>query len=233
MKRIAVLFVHGFTGNNAIFDFLTPLVPPDYHVEQFTLDGHGGDAKAFSRTSMQKWKEQVAGVVAGLRAKYDTLLIVAHSMGCLFALQHAAAGRADALFLINPALFIRVHPRLMRISAKAISGHIQDDPRALAATKAYGIAIDKNPLHYYGWPRRAIELFREAAAVRPIIPNIRVCGRVFISGKDELISTRIVRCFRNAPQFSTFYLPQSGHFYYPPAEKQIIQNQFTQFLKEI
>ena len=62
MKRIAVLFVHGFTGNNAIFDFLTPLVPSDYHVEQFTLDGHGGDAKAFSRTSMQKWKEQVADI---------------------------------------------------------------------------------------------------------------------------------------------------------------------------
>lgn len=59
MCRRGIMFVHGIVGNNRIFDFLKPLVPENYQVRNVDLQGHGGDALAFSRTSMSRWKAQV------------------------------------------------------------------------------------------------------------------------------------------------------------------------------
>ena len=57
--RAGILFVHGIVGNNRIFDFLLPSVPEKYDVKYIVLDGHGGDALDFSRTSMKVWRQQV------------------------------------------------------------------------------------------------------------------------------------------------------------------------------
>ena len=50
--------------------------------------------------------------------------------------------------------------RLFTTPAKIMLGRV-DDPVTEAAKAAYGIAIDRNLLHYYGWPARYIDLSGE------------------------------------------------------------------------
>ena len=38
---------------------------------------------------------------------------------------------------------------------------MMNDKVATAAKSAYGVSLDFNPLHYYGWTKRYLELFEE------------------------------------------------------------------------
>lgn len=231
MKKCALLFVHGFTGNIHIFDFLKPYVPSQCPVMNITLRGHGGDALDFSKASMTQWKDQINEAVDQLLERYGRVAIVAHSMGGLFALDNACRGRCEALFLLNPALRIRVTSRLLKKSTKAFLGLTESDVVAAAAKEAYGIAVDLNLFHYYGWPRRVLELFKEIRHVRPLIENINIPSWVFISGKDELIAPSINEFFINKNNFELTFLPASGHFYYTDSERSVIEQKFKDFLR--
>ena len=141
-SRVAVLFVHGIVGNSRFFDFLQPSLPQGIVSECITLAGHGGDALDFSKASMGQWRRQVTEIAARLRADYDRVVIVAHSMGTLFAINEAVEGRADALFLLNTPLRIRLTRRLFTNPVRVMLG-LTGNPLAAAARDAYGVAIDR------------------------------------------------------------------------------------------
>ena len=83
----AVLFVHGILGSPAQFAPFLPLVPQDWSSCNLLLQGHGGGARDFSAASMAVWREQTRQAFAELRARHETVVIAAHSMGTLFAVQ--------------------------------------------------------------------------------------------------------------------------------------------------
>ena len=85
----AVLFVHGILGSPAQFAPFLPLVPQDWSFCNLLLQGHGGGARDFSAASMAVWREQTRQAFAELRAQHETVVIAAHSMGTLFAVQEA------------------------------------------------------------------------------------------------------------------------------------------------
>jgi esterase/lipase len=88
----AVLFIHGIVGTpNHFTDLisLVELVPESWSVHNVLLDGHGGNADDFADTSMEKWKNQVHAAFDSLARTHRRVVIVAHSMGTLFALQLA------------------------------------------------------------------------------------------------------------------------------------------------
>ena len=62
----AVLFLHGIVGTPNHFRAFVPLVPEDMSVYNMLLDGHGKGVRDFSHTSMEKWRNQVAGAVGEL-----------------------------------------------------------------------------------------------------------------------------------------------------------------------
>ena len=89
----AVLFIHGILGTPEHFRDFIPLVPASWSIFNILLDGHGKTAKDFSHSSMEQWKSQVSRIMHHLSEQYDHVLIVAHSMGTLFALSEAVAHR--------------------------------------------------------------------------------------------------------------------------------------------
>ncbi len=101
MTRTAILFIHGILGKPDYFDFLMPSVPSDITVERILLDGHGGRVRDFSEAAMSTWREQVSRAVAALSKVHERIIIAAHSMVTLFAIQEAVAGHADCMFLLN------------------------------------------------------------------------------------------------------------------------------------
>ena len=225
-----VLFIHGILGKPDYFDFLRPCIPAEeFHAEEILLEGHCGTPQEFGRASMARWRGQVAEAIGRLRAEGDRLLIVAHSMGTLFAIDNAVRGHADALFLLNPPLSLRISARMAATSLKVLRGKTSD-PLAAAAKAAYSISADSNPLHYTGWIARYLELFAEIRRTRPLAGRLAVPTRVYLSAHDEVVSPRSARWFPHHLDIVVTTLADSGHYFYSGADRARLTDEFRRFL---
>ncbi|MGM9853482.1 MAG: alpha/beta hydrolase [Muribaculaceae bacterium] len=227
-----VLFIHGILGKPDYFDFLRGCVPTEgFHCTDILLEGHCDTPQAFGRASMKRWRWQVAEAVDRLRATGARIVMVAHSMGTLFSIDNGVKGKADALFLLNPPLSIRLTWQMPLTSIKVLTGKI-DSPRTAAAQAAYSISDDHNPLHYIRWIPRYLELFAEIRRSRAIVPRLTVPTRVYLSARDEMVSSKSARRFPDSADIAITILSHSSHYYYPDADKSRIVNDFRQFLLE-
>ena len=128
------------------------------HTAQRALRG----VKDFSRARMSEWKEQVRSSLDKLLEEHDRVIIAAHSMGTLFAIQEAIRKPVAELFLLNVPLRIRVTRRLFSTAWKVYRGNVDpSDVRSVAAQNAYILERDRNIFRYAGWIPRYLELFDE------------------------------------------------------------------------
>lgn len=224
-----LLFVHGILGKPDYFDFLRPFMPADVRPTSILLDGHGRGPREFAATSMARWRRQVAEAVESLRSTGNRVVVVAHSMGCLFAIDAAVRGEADALFLLNPPLSLRVTRRLLSTPLKVRNGKV-NDARTHAAKAAYSISDDSNLLHYIGWIPRYLELFGEIRRTRSVVKALAVPTRVYLSAHDEMVSPRSSRLFPDRSEIKVRMLPDSGHYYYTDSDRAVIISDFSEFL---
>lgn len=228
----SLLFLHGILGDPGYFDFLQSCVPPGCRMEKLLLEGHGGSARDFARASMSRWRQQVAEAVDRLRADGDRIVIVAHSMGTLFAIDSAVRGNTDGLFLLNPPLSLRLSRRMFTTPLKVLSGNI-DDRWTQAAQAAYSIAPDSNPLHYIGWLPRYMELFGEIRRVRHLVGRLNLPARIYLSAHDEMISPLpAAALFPERDDISVTFLPDSGHYYYSDCDRKTIEHDFSVFVRK-
>lgn len=229
-QTCAIVFVHGIVGNNKIFDFLQPLVSATCEVKSVVLKGHGGDALAFSRASMAEWKAQVEEAVTEMSGRHERIIGVGHSMGCLLLMDQAVRIRLAGLFLLNPPMRVKPHFALLINALKVAIGYTKRDPVAQAAKEAYGISIDFNPLHYYGWPERYIELFLEIRRIRKEVLSRIECPIVaFLSDNDEMVSLSSEKELGKLSNSTTIRLRASTHYYYSAADREKICQEFRAF----
>lgn len=230
--KTAVVFVHGILGHPRFFDFLQEAVPDGILIKPLLLAGHGGSVRDFSNASMSLWSSQVNDLMLELKEKGMRVVVVAHSMGTLFAIENAVRGRADGLFLLNPPMSLHVTRRLLITPLKVKFGKV-NDKWSEAATAAYGIADDSNLLHYVGWIPRYMELFRKIRHVNAIVDRLQIPTRVFLSAHDEMVSLKSARTFRNIKSSTVTKLNSSGHYYYSDSDRDIILKSLSRFLSEI
>lgn len=230
----AILFIHGILGTPDHFTPFLPFVPSNWSIYNMLLKGHGGYVKDFSAASMNEWKQQVHTALQYLLASHDKVVIAAHSMGTLFAIQEAIDNQVAALFLLNTPLKIRITPRLFDTSLKIFLGNIRpDDEWTIAAHRAYGIADDTNILHYVGWVPRFLELFSEIRKTRTIANQLSTPTQVYLSLKDEMISPKTGKAFEKNPHVTAKLLNTSGHFYYSPQDQHILQKGFRDMVQKV
>lgn len=213
----AILFIHGILGTPSHFKDFIPLIPESYSVHNLLLDGHGGGVKEFSNTSMSRWKNQVENAVTDILKTHKYIIIVAHSMGTLFAIQQAISKpkKIKALFLLAAPLKISVKFKAFSNSIKVFFDKIKpDDKSALAAKLAYGIEKDKRFWLYIGWIPRYLELFKEIKHTRKITNLLNVPSYIFQSKNDELVSKKSVEYLKNNSNFNLKILNDSWHYYY-------------------
>ena len=228
----AVLFIHGIVGTPRHFDDLIPLLPDTVSVHNLLLAGHGGSARDFARASMKTWEAQVEAAIAALAETHQHIYLVAHSMGALLSIEAALRHKeVEKLFLFAVPLRIALTPAMVRNSWKVYRGTIApNDHAALAAQRCCGVAQTKNPLLYLGWIPRFLELFSKIRAVRKLLAKLTVPSLAVQSMKDELVSPRAMDELRRNPHIALLSLPHSGHYYYPPEDKQALHEAFAAFL---
>ncbi len=183
---------------------------------------------------MTEWKQQVKNALEELLETNSKVIIAAHSMGTLFAIQEAIEKTVDELFLLNVPLKVRVTFRLFRTSWRVFTGKIKpDDQWSLAAQNAYSIERDHHILRYLGWIPRYLELFSEIRKTRKIIGELSVPSHIYLSMQDEMVSPKCREIFRDNSGMCVKILENSGHFYYSPEDQRLMKEDFSRMIQKV
>lgn len=235
-RDVAVLFIHGIVGRPGHFADFLPLVPEKFTVCNILLDGHGGSVESFSSTSMTKWKRQIDRRVGFLLRTHREIVIVAHSMGSLFALKQAVKhkDRVRALFLLAAPLDVRIRGALVKNVLKVYADRISpDDAPALAAQHAYGIEHDYRLWKYIGWIPRYLELFGEIASVRELVELVDAETYMFQSKYDEIVPISTCKIAYQNAKIHTKILKKSHHFYYDADDYKYLLARFERLMSKL
>jgi carboxylesterase len=233
-EKTAILLIHGILGTPSHFAPFLSLIPPAWHICNLSLKGHGGSVTDFSRASMAEWKQQVKNALEELLETNNKVMIAAHSMGTLFAIQQAIEKPVDALFLLNVPLKVRVTFRLFRTAWSVFTGKIKpDDSWSLAAQNAYSIERDYHILRYLGWVPRYLELFSEIRKTRKIIGELSTPAYIYLSVQDEMVSPKCREICRDNRFVCVKMLENSGHFYYSPEDQRLMKEDFHRMVQQI
>jgi esterase/lipase len=225
----AVLMIHGIMGTPRHFDGFLEILPESWDVYNILLDGHGKTVRDFNKTSMKKWRTQVQGWIRELSGRYQKIVVIAHSMGTLLSMEAARMypEKIEKMIFLAPPLKIFMRPVMVKYSAKVIFGTINEgEEREAAVARGNSIAPEKRVWRYLGNIPRLLELMGLSRRCRRI--PVQVPCLVFLSGKDELIP---IASGKYLPDCQKIILPQSGHFYYTPAEWAIIEQRAKEFLQ--
>lgn len=235
----AVLFIHGIVGTPNHFVTQLPLldlVPETWSVYNILLDGHGKTVDDFSKTSMKKWKEQVWGIFDALCRNHERVVIVAHSMGTLFAIQLALERPEKVPFLFLVAAPMRPWVRFFGAvnCMRLVFGLVRDDrPLEVAVRNACGLKTTRRLWKYIGWIPHYLELFREISATEKVMAGLQVPCVSYQSDKDELVSNSARRVLEKSGVVEVHNLLNSTHFYYDEEDAKILQTDFARRCKEI
>lgn len=99
----AVLLVHGFIGSGSNFGCLPDsLAARGWHVRIMCLPGHGTKPSDMNGLTADSLLTAVEAEAASLKARYDTVVLIGHSMGGSLSVCAASQGYADRLVLCAP-----------------------------------------------------------------------------------------------------------------------------------
>lgn len=232
-SKNAVLMIHGIAGTPAHFRDLVPLIPENWSVYNILLDGHSGTVEEFGRSSMEKWKTQVAKELDRIIRDHRRVFLVGHSMGTLFAIQSAIRhpDRVSGLFLLAVPLCPWVRLSTVFTCLRVAWGNIRpDDAAAWAMRNDTGIQLTRRLWKYAGWIPRLLELLTQCRRTRKLLPRLQVKTLAFQSRVDELVSMRTVKHLQKNPCIGITVLEDSGHFAYGPEDTKRLQEAFVRFL---
>lgn len=236
-SRYAMLMIHGILGTPDHFQDLIPLVPDDWSVHALLLKGHGGRVEDFSHSSMQEWKTQVFARLEELLAHHEQVVIAAHSMGTLFAIQASLRypGRIPALFLLGSPLRVFVRPK-SAVDAVLMSafGYVNTkDQSAVDMRRGCSVESDWRLWKYPFWIPRFLELFKEIWDTRKLLTKITIPTQVFQSKNDELVHPSSYDDFLGYDPITVTLLHDSGHFGYGEKDLALLQTRFREMLAAV
>lgn len=233
-SRCAVLLVHGIVSTPRMFDEFLPLIPPDWSVYNLLLDGHGGEVLDFARASMDRWKAQVRQVLEKLCKEYDRVAVIAHSMGTQLTLL-AAPGKPQlsGMVLLDVPMKVWVSPSMCWRSLKfALLGSKGRTLTEQATYRCIGTRLTPKVWEYLLWLPRFFELLALCRQLCRALPQPDCRCRVFHARHDELVRVSSANYFRELPWAEHTVLENSGHFYMPEQDKQLVIDAISSLFAE-
>jgi len=234
-SKMAVLMIHGIVGSSNHFKPFVSLFPDDWSVYNILLDGHGGCVKDFAATSMEKWKNQVFSRLEEILENSDRVMILGHSMGCLFAVQAAVRypDRVAQLFLLSIPLRLRIPISTVMATMRIAFGKVRpQDTVALAMQADGGVALEKGFWKYIPWTPRFIELLLEMRRTERLLPRLTVPTEVYHGMHDELVGEGSCKMLEKHTQARCVRLPDSGHFRYGGEDLPLLKRNLEKLIKK-
>ncbi len=228
----AVLFIHGIVGSPAHFRQVIDLeerVPKNWSFINLCLPGHGGTVLDFGRSRLSQWREAAFRVFEELAANHENVVMVGHSMGCLFAMQIAMQypDKVKKLFLLQVPLYVGLRWsgiwNVLRIPFGLIP---EQDVLGNAMLDSCGIKINPWLFQYITWVPRFVELIGQVHKTAKRVGELNVPVIAFQSRKDELVSNRSAKTLRKSGKAAVVELEHSTHYYYTPEDQVRMRREF-------
>lgn len=235
----AVLFIHGIVGTPNHFRDLMPLVslvPDSWTIHNVLLPGHGGSVEDFGRSSMEIWRSHVQQVYRELAKEHERVLVVAHSMGTLFAVQLALdhPEKISSLFLLampmRPGLRWTGIENVFRVAFDKVR---KDCPHEAATRDACGVTVTRKLWKYICWIPRFLELYWEIHETEKRMDKLNVPCIAWQSKKDELVTNHTRRVLERYPAIEIRDLNDSTHFYYTEVDRKAVIQAFEEICTKI
>lgn len=226
-----VLFIHGILGSPDMFKEYISNMPEQWSVYNILLDGHGKTVKDFAHSSMRKWKRQVDHTLYELSIKYNKIIIVAHSMGTLLAINaiEKYPTKVKQLFFLAVPLKIFLRPIAPLTALKVVFEEVSDDdPIAVAMRDGFSVKPNKNLFGYISWLPRYMELFKESRATRKKAGRVDLPCNVYLSKKDDMVSVQSYKYFESNQSVKLTILENSLHMYFEDDEMKFLINEFNE-----
>lgn len=232
--KITVIFIHGILSWPYFFHSIIKLVNKDrFNIETILLEKHDSSAYEFSKAKMKIWEKQVDEIVNRHISNNEKIIIVGHSMGCLFSLEQVKKHKeVIGLFLLNLPLYPKISKQLIKQSFQMIFPRKKEleDPYIIYTKKACSIKLTKNIFVYLLWIRIYLELFKKMKIIRNnylINHENTIC---LYSKEDEMVSQKSYRLVEEKTNYQMIELSYSSHFYYKGIDFSIIEKTFLEFL---
>lgn len=235
-SKMAVLMIHGIVGTPNHFKPFISLFPNDWSVYNILLDGHGSDVKAFGQTSMAKWKDQVFSCMEAILQNSDRVMILGHSMGCLFAVQAAVRypDRVAQLFLLSSPLRLRIPLSTVMATMRLALGKVRpQDTVAMGMRADGGVALEKGFWKYIPWMPRFAELLLEMRRTEKMLPRLAVPTEAYHGMHDELVSEGSCKVLEKQTEALCIRLPDSGHFCYEGEDLPLLKCNLEKLVKKL
>lgn len=231
----AVLMIHGIVGSPIHFRELIPLIPENWSIYNILLDGHGGQVEDFAHSSMEKWRSQVSSQLDTILQTHRNVLIVAHSMGTLFAIREAIRhpNRVKALFLLSVPLVPGITLRSQWNTTLAMLGLSKPGSLAMNMTNDSSVHLSPKIWKYLGWIPRFLELLVLMHRTKKLPPQLTVPTLAYHCAHDEMVSHRSCKYLENLPSVRLTHLPDSGHFVYGKDDLALLQRDLSRLIASL
>lgn len=223
-RRRAVLFVHGFMGTPRQFDPIAQsLEDTGADLHRLVLPGHERNIEDFAGEDAAAWQQTVDDALDRLRANYDDLILVGHSMGGLLLIRAAVRcpDRIREIIAVSLPLSLKLTFRGIRIRLGSM-GRAPKDPDARAAKEMCGVSGVTFRNSWRLLPN-ALGLLRVMGETGGNLPGLTVPLTVINSRRDEIVSMRTLDLVKKKdPRAELLTLERASHFRFPEEETELI-----------
>lgn len=206
----ALLLLHGFSSSPAVYRALKPRLKHYDALICPALPGHAENLAAFASVTHEEWLSAASTACESLIQRYDHVEIIGLSLGGLLACHLAEKFPIQRLYLLAPALKLRVNMGLAKIAAHTLHSlgfkYLKNRAGNLHTHEHEELAYRKLPLH------TIIELFSFIQKSTPSlsIPNCKT--DLFLGVHDDVIDSEYAaKKFEGNSQCCIHWLDRSAH----------------------
>ena len=163
------------------------------------------------------------------------VMILAHSMGCLFAVQAAVQypDRVAQLCLLSIPLRLRIPLSTVMATMRLAFGKVRpQDTVAIAMRSDSGVALETGFWKYIPWAPRFVELLLEMRSTEKMLPRLSVPTEAYHGMHDELVSEGSCTVMEKKAGVIYTRLPDSGHFRYEGEDLPLLKSNLEKLIKK-
>ncbi|OGV49234.1 MAG: hypothetical protein A3F46_05800 [Legionellales bacterium RIFCSPHIGHO2_12_FULL_42_9] len=204
----AILLLHGFGSSPAVFRILMPYLTKYNAISIPALPGHGSNIQEFSDCMAQDWLIAAEVQLQNLYKKFSLVDVLGFSLGGILALQLNTKFSINHLYLLAPALSLRIPIPITLLTAKLLRycgfSNLRNSAGNLYTNTCCEIAYRQLPLNAI---IELLNLINDFKFSQPHCPT-----DVFLGAHDTVLAnTKIKHMFHNMEHTTLHTLKNSAH----------------------